>query len=94
VLDLLQAPHRLAADALGWRVGAAQLRVLGLQPAQLVEQRVVLVVPDDRVVENVVAVVVEGELLAQLGGALGRGRRRRGAHSTSEAAGDTRRARS
>ena len=39
-------------------------------PPQLVEQRVVGVVADDRVVEDVVAVVVLGDLAAQLGGAL------------------------
>ena len=71
VLDLLQAPPRGSPPTrcVG-ESGRAQLGVLGLQRAQLVEQRVVLVVADLRVVEDVVAVVVEVELLAQLGGAL------------------------
>ena len=59
-----------AADPLGGRVGGDQLGVLGLERAQLVEQRVVLVVADLGVVERVVAVVVVVDLLAQLGGAL------------------------
>ncbi len=64
--DLLQARHRLAADALGRRVGRQQLGVLGLDGAQLVEQRVVGVVADLRIVEDVVAVAVVGEDPAQL----------------------------
>ena len=52
--------------------------MLGLERAQLVEQRVVGVVADLRVVEDVVAVAVVGELLAQL-----RGARSAGRHSTS-----------
>ena len=48
--------------------------------AQLVEQRVVLVVGDDRVVEDVVAATVLGELLAQLRGARGGLLRRRSLH--------------
>ena len=70
----------------------------GLEGAQLVEQRVVGVVADLRVVEDVVAVAVVGELLAQLGGAgLRRGEVRDavGAQgSTSSAAGPSSRARS
>ena len=68
VRDLLELAHRLPADALGRRVGRQQLRVLALDRAQLVQQRVVGVVADLRVVEDVVAVAVVGELLAQLGG--------------------------
>ena len=48
----------LAADALGRRVRRDELGVLGLERAQLVEQRVVVVVADLRVVEDVVAVAV------------------------------------
>ena len=70
VRDLRQLADRLAADALGRRVGRQQVGVLGLQRAQLVEQRVVFVVADLGVVEDVVAVVVVLELLAQLGGPL------------------------
>jgi hypothetical protein len=89
VAHLLELGDRLGADALGRRVGREQLRVLGLDPPQLVEQRVVRVVRDDRVVEDVVAVVVLGQLAAQLRRALGR------AHSvTSSAAGASSLARS
>jgi hypothetical protein len=66
VADLLEPAHRLGADALRRRVGRDELRALGLQRAQLVEQLVVLLVADDRVVEHVVAVPVVGELAAQL----------------------------
>ena len=55
-----------AAHALGGRVGRAQLRVLRLEVAQLVQQRVVVGVRDLRVVEDVVAVVVVLELPPQL----------------------------
>ncbi len=66
VADLGQLADRLAADALGGRVGCDQLGVLGLDAPQLVEQRVVRVVLDLGVVEDVVAVAVVAELLAQL----------------------------
>jgi hypothetical protein len=90
VADLLELGDGLGAHALCGRVRRAQLRVLGLDPPQLVEQRVVRVVPDDRVVEDVVAVVVLGQLAAQLHRAVGRGR-----HSAiSSAAGASSRARS
>ena len=72
VRDLVELGDRLAADALGRRVGRDELRVLALDRAQLVQQRVVGVVADLGVVEDVVAVPVVDELLAQLGGALGR----------------------
>ena len=66
MLDLHEAVERRRADALGGGVGRPQLRVLGLDVAQLVEQRVVLVVADQRVVEDVVMVVVAGQLAPQL----------------------------
>ena len=66
VRDLLELADRLPAHPLGRRVGRQQLRVLALDRAQLVEQRVVGVVADLGVVEDVVAVAVVGELLAQL----------------------------
>ena len=56
--DLLEPRDRLGADALGRRVGRDELRVVALDRAQLVEQRVVVVVADLGVVEDVVAVVV------------------------------------
>ena len=46
VLDLLELVERRAADPLGRRVGRAQLGVVVLDRAQLVEQGVVLVVAD------------------------------------------------
>jgi len=67
VAHLLELVERLRAHALGRRVRRAQLRVLGLEVAQLVEQRVVLAVGDVGVVEDVVAVVVVLELLPELG---------------------------
>ena len=78
VRDLLELADRLAADALGRRVGRQQLRVLALDRAQLVQQRVVGVVADLGVVEDVVAVAVVGELLAQLGRPRSAGRHRSG----------------
>ena len=69
--------------------GVTQLGVLALDRAQLVEQRVVGVVADLGVVEDVVAVAVVRELLAQLGGAL-----RAALIPTSRAAGASSRARS
>ena len=67
VLDPLEAVERRGADPLGGRVGGAQLGVLGLDRPQLVEQRVVLVVADLGIVEDVVAAVVVLEPAAQLG---------------------------
>ena len=64
--------------------------MLGLDRPQLVEQRVVGVVADLGVVEDVVAVPVMGELLAQRGGPL-RGVRHQ---VSSSAAGASSRARS
>src|SRR6185503_8421076 len=62
---------------------------LGLDRAQLVEQRVVGVVLDLGVVEDVVAVAMVAQLLAQLRGPVGDLQ-----FSTSSAAGASRRARS
>ena len=67
VADLREPGDGLVADALRRRVRRDQLGVLGLERLQLAEQRVVDVVADLRVVEDVVAVVVVGDLLAQLG---------------------------
>ena len=52
VLHLLELLERLAAHALGRRVGRAELGVLGLERAQLVEQGVVVGVRDLGVVER------------------------------------------
>ena len=70
VLDLLEALQRRRPDPLGGRVGRAQLRVLGLDRPQLVEQRVVGVVADLGFVEDVVEPVVALELPPQLGRSL------------------------
>ena len=70
VLDLLEAVERRRPDPLGRRVGGAQLRVVGLDRPQLVEQGVVLVVADLRFVEDVVEPVVVLQLAPQLRGAL------------------------
>ncbi len=77
-----------AGDPLGRRVGAEQVRVLGLERAQLVEQRVVLVVADRRVVVLVVGAIVDGDLAAQLLGALAcpRGSAHPGAPTSTAAA--------
>ena len=52
----------------GGRVRGGELRVLVLDALELVEEPVVLRVGHVRVVQHVVAVVVVGDLLAQLGG--------------------------
>jgi hypothetical protein len=92
VADLRQRRDRLAADALRRRVRRDELGVRRLDRAQLVEQRVVFVVADLGVVEDVVAVAVVVQLVAQLGGA--RLDRRAQRSSTSSAAGVSRRPRS
>jgi hypothetical protein len=71
--DLLEALGRLAADALGGRVGREQLGVRGLDALELVHQRVVLGVGDLRRVEDVVEVLVVAEFGAQFFGALAAG---------------------
>ena len=65
--DLLQVADWFAADPLRRRVRGDQLGMLGLKRAQLVEERVVLVVADLGIVENVIAIAVMVELTAQLG---------------------------
>ena len=62
-----EARTRRAADALRRRVRRHQFGVCGLQRAKLVEARVVLGVRNLRCVEQVVAVVLFPEPLAQLG---------------------------
>jgi hypothetical protein len=66
VLHLLEPLARGRADPLGRRIGRDQLRVLVLERLQLVVEPVVLGVGDLRVVEDVVAVEVVVDLLAQL----------------------------
>ena len=64
MLVLLEALDRLAADALRRRVRRSQLRVLALDRTQLVEERVVFVVSDQLIVEDVVGMVVASDQLA------------------------------
>ena len=88
VLDLFEALQRRSSDPLGGRVRGAKLGMGGLERAQLVEQGVVFVVVDDRVVEDVVAAVVLRQFPTQLGGARGgvRHRPRASPRSPSRAA--------
>ena len=74
-LHLRDRRARLAAHALGRRVGRDELRVLLLERAQLAQQRVELGVADDRIVEHVVAVVVRVDLAHELRVPLGGGHR-------------------
>ncbi len=62
---------RRFADALRRRIQRHQLGVTGLDRAELVEQDVVLVVADLRIVEDVVAIAVVVELTPELGRPLG-----------------------
>jgi hypothetical protein len=64
--SLDEAFARLAAHALGWRVGRDQRGMLAFQRLQLVDQAVELGVGNLRVVEHVVAMLVVADLLAQL----------------------------
>ena len=66
-----KAEKGLGADALAGRVGGDQVRVLLFEGSELAHQGVVLVVGDDRVVEHVVAMVVEIEGAFELGVAFG-----------------------
>ena len=81
VLDLLELVRRRRADALRGRVRGDELGVRVLQSCELVVERVVLRVGDLRVVEDVIAVEVVVEDLAQLGGALRRRGGLRGRHT-------------
>ncbi len=72
VADLLELGHRLWRHALRGRVGGDQLGMLFLERFQLVEQRVVPVVTDLGIVEDVVAVAVVIDRPSELGGARGR----------------------
>src|SRR5207253_10715013 len=68
VPHLRESLQRLAADALGRRVGRAQLRVLLLDLLQLAKELVVLGVRDVRLVQDVVAMrVVVQELQPRSG---------------------------
>ena len=99
--DLLELGDWLGRDALGGRIGGDELGMLLLEGLQLVVERVVLVVADLRVIENVVAVGVVVDLPAELRGARGLVAatglvlpgRAHGSSATFSAAGCTRRSR-
>ena len=57
--------RRLAADALRGRVGRDELGVVGLEPLELVHERVVFGVGNFGRVEDVVEVLVVAQLMAQ-----------------------------
>ena len=70
VVDFAELVRRRGADALRRRVGRDEVRMLLLERLQLVEEPVVVGVRDLRIVEDVVAVQVVLDLLAQLGSTL------------------------
>ena len=65
MLDLAKLGRRGRADPLSGRVRGHEVRALLFDGAELTQERVVLAVADERRVEDVVAVVVEVELLAE-----------------------------
>jgi hypothetical protein len=65
VLDGLEGGGDAAADALRWGVGADQVGVLGLEPLELVHQRVELGVGELGIVQDVVALFVVADLAAE-----------------------------
>ena len=73
VRHLAKALGRLAAHALGGRVGGDELGVRCLDAFEFVHQRVVGGVADFRRVENVIQVLVAAQFGAQFVGALGSG---------------------
>ena len=72
MLDGCEGRKGLGADALAGRIRGDQVRVLLFEGAELAHQGVVLVIRDDRIVEHVVAMVVEIEGALELGVAFGR----------------------
>ena len=71
VLDGRKGRKGLGADALAGRVRGDQVRVLLFEGAELAHQGVVLVIRDYRIVEHVVAMIVEIEGALELGVAFG-----------------------
>ena len=65
VLDRGKAGRWLGTDALGGRIGGDQVGMVGFQCFEFAQQPVVLGIAYDRVVQDVVAVVVVVELAAQ-----------------------------
>ena len=70
VLDGREAVGGLAGDALGRRIGGDEIGILGLEPLELVQQPVELLVRDLRRAVDVVALLVVADLLAELTDAL------------------------
>ena len=66
VLDRLEALHRTAGDALGRRVGGNQVRMVGFDLLELVEEPIEFLVGDFGVVVDVVALFVTADRLTKL----------------------------
>ena len=66
MLDRGELGERGGADPLGGRVGRGQLRILGLEGAELLHEPVVLGVRNLGLVEHIVAIVVVVDLGPQL----------------------------
>ena len=66
VLDRLESFDRPAGDALGRRVGRDEIGMLRLEPLELVQQPIELLVGDLRVVVDVVALFVVADVVAKL----------------------------
>ena len=63
MLDGGEAFDRTAGDALRRRIRRDEIRMLGLEPLELVQQPIELLVGDLRIVVNVVALFVMADLL-------------------------------
>ena len=70
VLDGLEALDRTAGHALRRRIGGDEIGMLGLEPLELVQQPIELLVGDLRVVVDVVALFVMPDRVTQLADAL------------------------
>src|SRR4051812_3638214 len=70
MLDGREAFGGTSGDALGGRIRRDEIRVLGFDPFELVQEAIELLVGDLRGVVDVVAFLVVADLIAQLGQAL------------------------
>ena len=68
MLDGLEALDRTAGDALGRRIGRDEIGMLRLEPLELVQQPIELLVGDLGSVVDVVALFVVADGVAKLGG--------------------------
>jgi len=66
MLHLDKPLGRLRSHPLGWRVGRDQFRMFRLQRPQFVQQRIVLGVAGNGIVQHVVAIVMIVDLAPQL----------------------------